>query len=120
KVSDLDITLLVQQDVFRLNVPMNNPVLMGVLEGFTNLRHNLERFFGLQPLSEKVTQGHPVHELHEQGETTVALAKVVNRNDVGMSLARTRASRANRSAKAGSRPAATGRTFRATKRSSLG
>ena len=62
---------------------MKNPLLVGVLEGFTNLWHDRERLAGREsPRPHRLTQVDPVDTFHEQVVKPAGLAEVENADDV--------------------------------------
>ena len=48
EVGDLHPPLLIDQDVLGLDVPMNDPFVMGELQRVADLRHDLERLLRLE------------------------------------------------------------------------
>ena len=64
---------------------MDDPLVVGVLQGIADLRHDGQRLARRQtPGFEQLAQVHPVHELHEKVEQPVGLAELVERDDAGM------------------------------------
>ena len=85
KIGDLDPAGLIEQQVLRLDIAMDNAPVMGELQGVAQRRHDGQGFFrgkltGLQQLP----QVRAVHEFHEQIIKPAGLAEVVNGNDMRM------------------------------------
>ena len=67
EVGDLHPALLVEQDVFRLDVAVDHAVVVGVLQGVANLRHDGQGFLGCELARvQQPPQVHAVDELHEE------------------------------------------------------
>ncbi len=49
EVGDLDVAPAVEKDVLRLDIPVDDPLIVGVLERFADLRDDPERLLGFQP-----------------------------------------------------------------------
>ncbi len=85
EVGDFHSAALVEQNVFRLDVAMHDPFVMGELQGVANLRHDGQRilrrhFAG----SNRLPQIHAVNEFHDDIKQPVALAEVVDADDIRM------------------------------------
>ena len=64
---------------------MNDPLVVGVLQGITDLRYDSQRFARRHtPGFEQTAQVYAVHELHEDEEQPVGLTEFVQRNDARM------------------------------------
>jgi hypothetical protein len=89
EVRDLHPAFQVHQDVFRLDVAVHDPFVVGVLQRLANLRHDRQRLLRLQvPGPEHLPQVCPVHELHEEVIQPAHLAEVVDRDDARVAQAR--------------------------------
>ena len=75
----------VQQDVLRLDVAVDDALVVGVLEGVANLRHDGQRLARRDPAgAQQLPQAHPVHILHQQVIDPVRLAELEEGDDVRM------------------------------------
>ena len=85
EVGHLDATAALQQHVLRLDVTVHDPLLVGVLQGLADLRHDRKRL-GRRELARvhELTQGDALDELHEQEQLPVGLAELVDADDVAM------------------------------------
>ena len=67
EVGDLDPALLVEQHVLRLDVAMDHAVVVGVLQGVADLRHDGQGFFGRELARiQQPAEVQAVDELHEE------------------------------------------------------
>ena len=85
EVGDLHPTPGIQQDILRLDVPMEHALFVRILQRLADVRHDRE---GL-PRRESsgphgLTQIHPVHKLHDEVAEPFGLTEVVNRHNVRM------------------------------------
>src|SRR5262249_33939568 len=82
---DLCPTLPVQQDVLRLDVPVDHAFLVGVLEGVTYLDRQPQYFVCPEPAGVNgLAQAVASDELHEEVVEAVALAEVIDGDNVGV------------------------------------
>jgi hypothetical protein len=96
KVSDFHTTGFVEQQVLRLDVTMDDALVVGELQRVAQRRHDGQRLLRRElSRAQKLAQIHAIHEFHEQKIKPARLSKVVNGNDVrmvqrgkGLSLAR--------------------------------
>ena len=85
EVRDLHPALLVEQDVLRLDVAVDDALLVRVLERLADGRHDHQRLLRRQlPRLQQLPQAHAVHKLHQQVIEAVGLAEVIDGDDVGM------------------------------------
>ena len=76
----------VDQDVFRLDVAVDDAGFMCVLQRLGDLRHEFERVaLGDRPIDQQLPQAGAFHEFHDDVVKLVGLADVEHRDDVGMS-----------------------------------
>ncbi len=85
EVEDLDLPFSGQLDVLRLEVAMDDPLLVGLLEGLGDLPGHRQGLVegkgaGLQPFR----QGGALDQLHDQGAHPARLFEPEDRRDVGM------------------------------------
>ena len=122
KVGDLHPALLVQQDVLRLDVAVDDALLVGELQRLADLRHDDQRLLGASlPALQQLPQGHAVHELHQQVGIAARLAEVIDGDDVRMVEPGQRPRLAGEALGKLRPPCRSGnRIFSATKRSSFG
>ena len=85
EVGDLHPARFVQQDVLRLDVAMNDALVVRELERLANLRHDGQRLARRQlALGQQVPQCHPIDELHQEVVKSLGLAEIVDGHDVRM------------------------------------
>ena len=85
EVGDLHAALAVQQDVLRLDVAVDDALLVGVLQGVADLRHDPQRLLRLQvAVAQQLPQVDAVHVLHDEVVEAAGLAEIVDGDDVGM------------------------------------
>ena len=86
EVHDLRVAVLGDPDVGRLDVAMDDAVLVRVREAHQHVDYDVELRLELQRLGadHQLLEVRAVHELHRDEEMAVELAKVVDRYDVGM------------------------------------
>ena len=85
EVGDLHAAFLVDQDVLGLDVAMDDAFIVGELQGIADLRHDPERFGGLQSAGpHRLAQIDAVHEFHDEITETAGLADIVNADNVRM------------------------------------
>ena len=79
-----------QHDILRLDIPMDDPVLVGVLQGAADFACDLERrverklLFPREPLPERLA----LDERHHIVQQAIGLSGVIQREDVGVLEAR--------------------------------
>ena len=78
--------MLRHQDVGGLEIAVNNPPHVGVLNRPTNLDHQLQPLSnGKASLVAELVQGHPLHQLHDEvGQTQWGRTGVVDLGDPGV------------------------------------
>jgi hypothetical protein len=79
--------VVLEQDILRLNVAVDNALFMGVLHGVAELRKEQDGFFDWQraaALPEQVAQRALANERHDQIEQAVLVAKFDEGQDIGM------------------------------------
>ena len=75
----------VEQEIFRLDIAVDDTLVMGELEGITNLGHDGQRFpRGDAPGVEQLPQIHAIHKFHEEKVEAIRAAKFVDSDDTGM------------------------------------
>ena len=85
EVGDVRVTLLVDQDVRRLQVAMEDAAHVGVLDGFGRLDHQGHGRAEIVPeRGELIGEVAPLDELHAEIALAVVLADFVNRDDAGV------------------------------------
>ena len=85
EVENLSVTAFCHQNVGWLNVTMNDPFTMRRIERVSNLNSERQCVFRLQwTASDAMLQRHAIQELHDHEGTTIFLANVMDRADVGM------------------------------------
>ena len=121
EIDELHFSVRVQEHIFRFDVAMNDVAIVGVLKRLANLGNDFhDPLRGNPPRFHFLAKVRPFNQFHEQIEPVARVAKIVNGDDVWMLHAgERRASRTNRSAKAGSEFSVCGSILRATSRSSL-
>ncbi len=87
EIDDVGAALLVDKDVARLDVPVDDALLVGAVQAVGDLDDEPDRFFDRPFLArgEDRFQAGPIHILHGDIEDAVVLAHVVDGDDVGMS-----------------------------------
>ena len=84
KVEDFGLTAFRNEDVRRLDVPMNDFFRMCGIERIGHLDGQREQGLGVHRLArDAMLQGHPVQKFHGDKRLAVLLANVVNGADVG-------------------------------------
>ena len=85
EVGDLQLAAFVQQQVLRLDVAVDDAVVMGVLQGRADLRHDGQRLARRQPAAvQQLPQVGPVDVLHQEIEPLIPPAEIVHGHDVRM------------------------------------
>ncbi len=86
EVGDLDLVRLVDDEVGGLDVPVDDPARVGVVEGRRDLAHEADHPLGLEagPFLEDGADRLPLHELHGEERHLVLLADVEQGDDVGV------------------------------------
>ena len=75
----------VEQNVLRLDVAVDDALVVGELQRVANLRHDGQRLARRNAAGvEQLPQVHAVHEFHEEIKQAVRPAEFVNRHDAGM------------------------------------
>ena len=83
EVGDLHLALLVQQNIFRLDVPVDDPLAVRVLQRVANLRHDGQNLPGGQTVGlQHLPQTHAVHKLHQEVIKLARLTQVIHIHDV--------------------------------------
>jgi hypothetical protein len=72
------------QHITRIHVPVDDPLLVGVVEGVGDLVDDPHRQLQVQWLVDHIFESAYLHVLHDDVGQIVLLAKVVNWQDVGM------------------------------------
>ncbi len=78
---------LLQEDVLRLDVAVDDALLVGILHGGAELRKERDGLFEWQrpgALLEQIAQRALAHQRHDQIERLVLFAKFDQRQDIGM------------------------------------
>ncbi len=89
KVQNLGVTALGDEDVRRLDVPVDDPFGMGGIEGIRNFdgeRENQVRF--QRTIADAMLQRHAVQKLHNNERLTFVLGNLVYHADIGMAEGR--------------------------------
>ena len=85
EVGHLHPATAVEQDVLRLDVAVDNALVVRVLERVANLRHDGQCFAQRDPARVKqLAQAHPINVFHEKIEQPVSPPKLVERDDAGV------------------------------------
>ena len=85
EIRDLHPALFVEQDVLRLDVAVDDALLVRILERLADRRHDDQRLLRRQlPGLQQLPQAHPIHELHQQVIEAVGLAEVIDGDNVRM------------------------------------
>src|SRR5664279_88758 len=85
KVRYLHAALFVEQDVLRLDVAVDNALLVRILERLADRRYYDQRLLWRQLAGlEQLAQAHPIHKLHQQVIESVGLAEIIEGDNVGM------------------------------------
>ena len=85
EIGDLDAADPVEQHVFGLDVAMHDPLIVGVLQGVANLRHDRQGLARGQPArADRLPQVDAIDVLHHQPADFAGLAKIVDGHDVGV------------------------------------
>src|SRR2546423_5510075 len=75
----------VEQQVLRLDVAVDNTVLVRILQRLTNGRHDRERLGRPEfPLAQELAEIDAIHKFHEQKVEAACLSEIINRHDVRM------------------------------------
>jgi hypothetical protein len=75
----------VDQNVFRLDVSMDDPLVVRELQGLTDLGHDPESLFGLEPpIADERPEVHAIDEFHNEIEVLVRSAEIIDVHNVGM------------------------------------
>ena len=83
EVGDFHLAGLVEQQVFRLDVAVDDCMIVRVLQRVADWRHDGQGLFRLQPArAEELAQVHAVNILHQQVKQPVGLSEVVDRDNV--------------------------------------
>src|SRR5713226_3279857 len=86
KINNIGLSRCIDQDVGRLNVPMNEPLAMSVVQRFRDGGYQACRLSERSPsLPDLLSQVAALDELgHHVAQTALGVAKIVNRNDMRM------------------------------------
>ncbi len=85
EVGDLHPPLTIEQDILRLDVAMDDSLLVRELQRVAELRHDRHRLLRRQmPDLEHPAEVRAVHVLHEEVVPPLHLPEIINRDDVGM------------------------------------
>ena len=85
EVGNLHPPALVEQQIRRLDVAMNDAVLVRVLQRVAQRRDDSEGFLRRELLGlQQLAQVHAIHELHEEEIKPPRLPEIINGDDVGM------------------------------------
>ena len=85
EIGDFHLAAFVQQDVLGLDIAMDDPFFMGVLQGLANLGDDCQCLLRLQTSAlDEMPQIAPVDELHDQVKQAARFAEIVDGDDVGM------------------------------------
>ncbi len=85
EIEQLDLTLVGEHHVFRLEIPVDDAVLMSVSQPVGDRCADLQPLLqGQASIGENLAQGLPFDQLHHQERVTVGLADLVYHGDVGM------------------------------------
>ncbi len=83
EIRNLHATAPVQDDVFRLDIPVHDALVMRVLQRIADLRNDRQRLPGRNPARLKeLPQRDSVHKLHDQVKHVLGLAEIVNGHNV--------------------------------------
>src|SRR5580704_1459927 len=83
KSADLDPPLLVDEDVFRLDVAVNDPLVVRELQCLADLRHDLERLVRPElAVADQCSQVDSVDILHHEVEILLGPAEIVDLDDM--------------------------------------
>lgn len=77
---------MVDQDIVRLDIPVDNPVIVGVCDSRHDLLHDLDRFFWMKGagLVYVFFQGHPLYVLHHDIIDVIFFSDIINADDIRM------------------------------------
>ena len=84
EVAEENRVVATKQDVRRLDVSMDDALLVGVSERTGNLRHHVQRHVRIAPFSEPCLEVAPIHVLHGDVHQLARAADVVDGDDVGV------------------------------------
>ena len=85
KIRHLHAALPIQQDILRLDVAVDDALVVGILEGVANLRHDRQRLARRHPPAvHQPAQTHPVHEFHQEVEKAVRPAGIIDGHNARM------------------------------------
>src|SRR5207249_6328210 len=85
EVGDFDPATLVQEDVLRLDVAMDDAFVVSELQGVANLRHDLQSFARQNMAgAQELPQVQPVNEFHDEVVQLARLTRIVDGDNVGM------------------------------------
>jgi hypothetical protein len=91
EVGNLHPTVFVEQQVFRFDVAMHDPPLVGELKGIANRRHDGQGLLRSEPArAQGLPKIHAIHVFHEQEVEAACPAEIVNGDDVGVAQRRQR------------------------------
>ena len=91
EIGNFHAALGIQQQVLRLDIPMQHPLRMRGLQRLTNRRNQRQRLLRREaPGSQRLAEVGPVHELHEQEAEPTRLPKPMDAHDVRMPQPRER------------------------------